>query len=321
MATNDPPLPCLKEFKWPGHTDTVCHPLWPNEASPYMPWVAFGFDHPHSFEFISAKRLIELNTTEEKVKSDALAALCARPAKWEPVDVNVPDTGKTLRILTYLGDFFSAERVLDVAFMQEAQRILKAPGLFVGVPRRGVLMATAGNQDQDLILGFASTVVGQFSRGESALISPMVFAVKDGRVVGIFDAIAKAVVPDGEPIGPINGPDEDAEDDDPHAPFVSAMVTRNKDGSEDVHLLIGGDEPERLAKGIEGGFQALLKEHAARKEFSGHIEIVILGMTPPSARKHIPKLLEHLKGICNEMSRGGERRYRVSLQYQKETLG
>jgi hypothetical protein len=62
----------------------------------------------------------------------------------------------------------------------------------------------------------------------------------------------------------------------------------------------------------------LFKEHAARKEFSGHIQIVVvLGMTPSGARKAIPNLLEHLRGICNEASRGQERRYRVSLTYQK----
>jgi uncharacterized protein YtpQ (UPF0354 family) len=317
MSSSEPrPLPCLKEFKWPGHTDTVCRALWEKEASPFMPWVAFGFDHPHSFEFISTKRLAELNTTAAELETNALAALRERPARWEPVDVDAPG-GKTLRILTCSGDFFSAERVLDAAFMQEAQRLLNADGLLVGVPRRGLLMATSANQDQDLITGFGGAVAGQFSREESALISPMLFAMQDGAIVGIFDAVAKLAVPDGEPRGAPGGPDEGEEDG---APFVSAMVSRNKQGSEDVHLLVGGDDPETLAKAIESGFMGLLKEHAARKEFSGHIEIVVLGMTPPSARKHIPKLLGHLKGICNELSRGKESRYRVSLTYQKDSL-
>ena len=321
MSTADAPLlPCLKELKWPGHTDTVCHPLWDQESSPYMPWVAFGFDHPHSFEFISTERLAELKTTAQELESKALAALRARPARWEPVDVDA--NGKTLRILTCAGDFFSAERVLDPAFMQQAQKILKASGLWVGVPRRGLLMAASANQDQDLIAGFGAAVAGQFSRAESALISPMLFGVKDGAIVGIFDAIAKAAVPDGEPRGALGGPEGDDEeldeDDDPNAPFVSAIVSRNDQGSEDVHMVVAGDDADTLAKAIEAGFGTLLKEHAGRKEFSGHIQIVVVA--PPPARRHIPKLLEHLKGICSELSRGKERRYRVSLTYETNAL-
>jgi hypothetical protein len=322
MPTAEPPLlPCLKEFKWVGRADTVCRALWDQVQSPFMPWVAFGFDHPHTFEFINTNRVGELNTTAQEIEANALAALRERPAKWEPVDVDAKD-GKTLRILTCAGDFFAAEHVLDPEFMRQAQKILKCSGLFVGVPRRGLLMATSANQDQDLIAGFAGAVAGQFSREGSALISPMSLAMTDGAIVGIFDAVAKLAVPDGEPRGALGGDeDEDpAEDEDPSAPYVAGMVSRNQDGSEDVHLMIGGTDPDRLAQAIQDGFMALLKEHAPRKEFSGHIQIVILGMTPPSARKHVPKVLEHLKGISHEMSRGKERRYRVSLVYQKDSF-
>lgn len=315
-TTEAPLLPCLKEAKWQGRGDTVCRVLWEKASSPYMPWVAVGYDHPHTFEFINTKRLAELNTTEKALEAQALAALCTRPAKWQPVDVDVK--GKTLTILTCSGDYFSAERILDAAFMRQAQQILKAPGLFVGVPRRGLLMATGGgNQDQELIGAFGVAVAGQFSRGESALISPMLFAMKDGAIVGILEEIAEAIVPDGEPKGAPGAP---ADEDDPNAPYVSAMVSRNDRGSEDVHLLAGGPDGDRLAKAIEAGFQSLMKEHAARAEFSGHIQVVVLGMTPPAARKQIPQLLEHLRGICSEMSRGQDRRYRVSLTYQKDSL-
>ena len=71
-----PLLPCLKERKWIGRERTVCRALWENEASAYMPWLAIGYDHPHTFEFIDTARLSLLNTTERELEDfmDRLAA-------------------------------------------------------------------------------------------------------------------------------------------------------------------------------------------------------------------------------------------------------
>jgi hypothetical protein len=313
-ASELPLLPCLKEAKWAGREHTVCRALWESGSSPYMPWLAVGYDHPHTFEFINTTRLPELNTTEKALEAEALANLRARPATWEPLDVDVK--GRKLRILTCSGDYFAAEHVLDPAFMQQAQRTLKAPGLFVGVPRRGLLMAAAAGQDQQMIAAFGAAVAGQFSRGESAVISPMLFAMKDGAIIGILETVAEAIVPDAEP----KGAPEDEREGDPNEPFVSAIVTSNDRGTEDVHLMAGGGDGERLATAIESGFMALLKEHMARPVFSGHIQIVVLGMTPPAARKPIPKLVEHLRGICNDISQDSTKRYRVTLTFQQDSL-
>ena len=153
-ATEEPVLPCLKEAKWIGRGDSVCRALWEKQASNFMPWVAIGYDRPHTFEFISTKQLPELNTTEEALHARALVALRARPAKWQPFELEVK--GTPLKILVCTGDYFSAEHILDPEFMKEAQRILKAPGLLVGVPRRGFLMATAAGGENQLLLAFGA---------------------------------------------------------------------------------------------------------------------------------------------------------------------
>ena len=318
-ATSEAPLmPCLKEAKWQGREGTVCRALWEQTSSPYMPWLAVGYDHPHTFEFINVDRLTALNTTEQALEAQALANLRARPANWEPVDVDVK--GRTLHMLVCSGDYFAAEHLLDPPFMQQAQRRLRTQGLFVGVPRRGLLMVTAGEQEQEMIVAFGAAVAGQFSRGETAVISPMLVAMKDGEIVGILETIAEAVVPDGEPQGAPEEENEEENEDEPNSPFVSALVVRNDRGTEDVHLMAGGEDGGRLAKAIESGFMSLLTQHMARTEFSGHIQIVVLAMTPPAARKQIPDVVEHLRGVCNEVSREGGRRYRVTLVFQRDSL-
>jgi hypothetical protein len=309
-----PLLPCLKERRWIGRERTVCRALWENEASAYMPWLAIGYDHPHTFQFIDTAQLAAMNATERDLEAQAFANLARRPATWQPLDVDMKG-GKRLHMLLCRDDFFAAERIADAGFMRKAQQLLKARGLLVGIPRRGLLMAIDGESDRQTASAFGVAVAAQFSDGESALISPMLFGVKDGAIVGIVESCADAVVAEGGAETP-----DDAPEEDPGAPHISAIVSRNDRGTEDVHLLAGGEDGLRLAKGIESGFMHLMKEHAARKEFSGHFQIVVLGMTPPAAREHIPSVLAHLHGICSEVSTA-ETRYRVTLTYQQAEPG
>jgi hypothetical protein len=310
---SDPLLPCLKEHNWQGRAQTVCRPLW-SQDSAYMPWLAFGYDHPHTFEFIGKNKLADLNTTAEALEAQALANLRARPVSWQPLDVNVPNATE-LRMLLAMDDFLVAERIADRDFMQQAHGTLNAPALLVGIPRRGMLMVTRADQNATMVNAFGALVAGQFSEAETAPISPMLFAMQDGNIVGVVEAVATAMAASGGATD--GGEDAGQETEAPAAPYISALVTRNENGTEDVHLMAGGTDGERLASAIEGAFTGLLQEHASRKEFSGHIAIVILAMTPRSERKHIPKLLEHLRGLCAELSRG-ENRYRVSLTYQRD---
>ena len=307
-------LPCLKERKWIGRERTVCRALWEREPSAYMPWLATGYDHPHTFEFIDTTRLAEMQTTERALEREAIANLARRPASWRPLDVDLPG-GKRLHMLICTDDFFAAERIVDGNFMRQAERTLKARALLVGIPRRGLLMAIDGASDQQILSAFGVAVAGQFSRAESAIISPMLFAVKDGAIVGILDEAAEACVLASESAA--SAEEEPGQDGD--APYISAIVSRNDRGSEDVHLVAAGHDAASLAKGIESAFMHVMKEHAARREFSGHTRIVVLGV-PASEQPRVSAVVEHLRGVCSELS-GAERRYEVSLTYEREALG
>lgn len=111
---------------------------------------------------------------------------------------------------------------------------------------------------------------------------------------------------------------EEPSANDPGAPVVSAIVSRNKQGTEDVVMTAGGTDGPRLAEAIEAAFTPLVDEHTRRAEFSGHIQIVVLATTPLAARKHIPGVLERLRGVCTELSKDQKGRCRVSLTYQKD---
>ena len=108
---------------------------------------------------------------------------------------------------------------------------------------------------------------------------------------------------------------QEQEGGDAAAPSVQTIVVQNERGTEDVQLLAGGADGARLAQAIEAAFNDVLKEHMRRPEFSGHIQVVVLETTPRSERRHVPPVIERLRGICAELTTK-EGRYQVSATYQ-----
>jgi hypothetical protein len=304
-------LPCLKERTWRGREHSVCRVLWPNQASAYMPWVAVGYDHPHSFTFVTTQDFAPMQTTEAALEARALANLRRRSAKWEKVNVN-PGKGSRFSILACLDDFLAAERILDPDFMKEAQRTLRARGLLVGIPRRGRLFCIDGELQPDAVQAFGIMVAQEFTAGESAEISPMLFAVKDGEIVGIVEAVADAILPE------LQKEQCEAEQDE-NAPYITSVIVRNDRGTEDVHLMVGGMDASQLANGVQRAVFQVLHGREAHKEFSGTIKVIVLGHTPDEAKVHIPDVIAHLQGYCGELSGRAGKTFSVSVEYQKNS--
>ena len=99
---------------------------------------------------------------------------------------------------------------------------------------------------------------------------------------------------------------------------VSSIVVPNNRGTEDVHLLAGGPDGVELAKAIESAFADVLRLQMRRKEFSGHIQIIVLAMTPTIERKPIGPMLRQLRALCAELSTA-DGPYRVTLTYQRDS--
>jgi uncharacterized protein YtpQ (UPF0354 family) len=186
---SDDLLPCLNARDWEGRAHSTSRVLWPDKPSQFMPWLAFGWDHPSRFEFLDEEKLKGLGMTEAQAETRALENLRKRTSAWQSHDAPLAG-GRMLRLLICMDDVFSAERILDVEFMKEAQRKLGTDAILVGVPRRGLILAAPLQTDTAVVLGFAGVVFGQFSRGESAPVSPMLFGVADGAILGFEESIA-----------------------------------------------------------------------------------------------------------------------------------
>jgi hypothetical protein len=137
----------------------------------------------------------------------------------------------------------------------------------------------------------------------------MIFAMKDGAIGGILEAAADAILPKLTA--------EQCEPDDENAAYVAQMIVQNDQGTEDLNLMVGGLDAARLADGLQRGFMQVLKEQIGRKEFSGHIKVVVLGHTPDEAKVHIPEVMTFMQGYCSDLSKQLQRPLHVSLEHQK----
>ena len=189
--SEEPLLPWLKEPAWLGRDRAVARPLW-RESSPYVPWVALGYDHSSSFEFLSKDQLPEGRTPGE-LESEAIRNLRERPASWQDLELDLGGF-RRLKMLVATDDF-TAERILDPAFLLEAQGALNASGLLVAVPRRGFLAVTALDTNVERVHTFGAVAATQFQGGESAPVTPALFTVRNGQITGAVDVVARAVVP------------------------------------------------------------------------------------------------------------------------------
>jgi hypothetical protein len=312
MMQHELVLPCLKASDWEGSETSVCYRLRLEVETPYLPWVAFGYDQPHTFALLSRAALAELNKSEQEVEREALLNLGQRSASWESVDVKLGFL-KKLRMLACTDDFFAAERILDVGFMQQGQSRLKTKALAVGVPRRGVLMVTDAQQPVERLSLFVGAVSAQYHRAESAPITPGVFALVDGRIVGMLQG--------GEDIGKemverAGGGER---------PFLQRLVVADSaSGLEAVHLVVGGQELNGLASAIQSAFADTLQHDLSRPEFGGEIALVVIAEdTPETVRNALPSLVAHLQSVIDEanLKTIAGRPLRVSLRVKEAGFG
>jgi hypothetical protein len=290
MADTRPILPCLKDPTWEGSEDSLCRRLDLDVDATHLPWIAFGYDGAQSFEFLSRSSLESLGKNPDQVEREAMRNLRLRRASWERVEAKIGFL-KKLTIHSCTNDYFASERILDVGFMREIQSRIKAGGLAVGVPRRGVLMVTRSEQPPKHLWAFAAGVSAQYYRGESASITPAVFAMIDGKVVGILEGGSEA----GRQL-------VERERAAGEGVLLTKLNVANPEtGREDVHLLVGGLNSQELATAVQAAFTETAKAELHRKEFSGQVRVVILSdLVSEEVRTHLPKIVAHLLAFAEE---------------------
>jgi hypothetical protein len=99
---------------------------------------------------------------------------------------------------------------------------------------------------------------------------------------------------------------------------VTTALVENDRRSQDLQIRGGGPDGAALAYAFEEAFTTALKKQMRHPQFSGLIQFVVLGSTPPPERKYLPPMIEQLRRSVTEL-KGKEGPYRVTMTYQKDT--
>jgi hypothetical protein len=173
-VTSGPLLPCLKEAKWSGKEQTACRPLLDKVEG--VPLLTYGHDQPHTFAFTPRD-----GADLEALHKEAIANLANIKVNVQELDLS------TTKMIAVDGGYFVTEKILDVAFMKTLHARLKTSLLAVSIPKKGRMLAVDALKDAGLISRFLVVAEKQYSdpTGDGNPITPMVFLVQDGVLVGV----------------------------------------------------------------------------------------------------------------------------------------
>ena len=279
-------LPLLKPADWNLAKENVCRKLTDLPARD-MPFVTYGYDRPNTFEMLGRERAS--GQTPASLEAAALDHLRARRATWEKVEIKV-GWFKKVRFLICGDDFLAAERILDTEFLGAAQKQLGAKMLAVGIPRRGLLMTTDGAQSKDNLQRFCAAVAGQYHRAETPPITPTIFAVVDGAIVGHLDDGGTAANMKSAIAAEVAGDDS----------IYVQTLTFDKDGARQAVICAGGEPLDRVEARVRRELANLVTKYGAklRAEVS-----IIPDLTPRTAEVDawLPRLATGLTGLAAEL--------------------
>lgn len=184
MEAKDTILPYLMPSDWSLHAESVAHRLEVPSDDPRIPWVALGHLSNREFDPLAgaaSKPESEFDHLAER----ALANLHDRPASWQPVEGGGNMGGRT-SMVACVDDDLSAERIMDMQFMIEAQKMLGTEILAVGIPRRRLLVAIDGRQPESSLTRFGAYNLGQYHSSETQPLTSLTFMMGDGEFAGVI---------------------------------------------------------------------------------------------------------------------------------------
>lgn len=173
-----PLLFSLKPSDWSAREQMWCEPLFAisDAVVADVPIIVYGHDRPNTFSMLQRGNEIR---DLASMRSEALANLARIEIELEKVELT------QVTFWVGHGDYFAAEKILDVEFMQRMHSVM-GELVAAAVPEKSRLFLTSAIADPETIGAFMRLVRGVHDRDEGGRhLSPTVFLVSEGRIVGI----------------------------------------------------------------------------------------------------------------------------------------
>lgn len=193
MTSLDPHtiFPTIKSYDWGTQAlqrNGVVEPLFIENGEPAEgPFITYGFDQGESIGYLQTDTLapeIPMQEVTNQAYSNLRRELTQED--WHELDYSQALPG--LKALVLTNHFFAAEALLLEERMQEAHSKLGAKTLLACTPVRGMLMVVPfDNDDPKVVEVFLSVCYENYHAGEQEAISPIVWAVHDGKIKGFLN--------------------------------------------------------------------------------------------------------------------------------------
>jgi len=166
-------MPSLRDRRDVEVDEIVWQPLLAENPRAELPIVVCGIDGESTFGMI---RREALQRSTDEAMAEALDNLAVE-------HVEIGEVSGEHRVLAVTGSFYAAEKLLDRALMRRLHATLASDKLLAGVPGRGILLVTSDGEG--MRARFAALVCSKHEAAGGRAISPGVWIVEDGQVVGV----------------------------------------------------------------------------------------------------------------------------------------
>lgn len=135
----------------------------------------------------------------DAINESVLRFLSQRAGIWKQEELEL-ETGRVLVVMACEEDPFACARVMDKGFMLQAHEALQSRRLVVCVPVQGVLYATRENMTDDDLISFEELIYKVHSDAQFHPVSPILFSMEDGAIVGALAGLSEADKPVRRPL-------------------------------------------------------------------------------------------------------------------------
>lgn len=180
QLTAGPLLLGLKPSHWGIAGEMACEPLAGHLANSGVdvPLVVYGHDRPNTFALFR----------KDAEKAHDLAALREEALK-NLASIHVEINQVELPSLTFHvvhGSFFAGEKILDEAFMRAMHTRLGVELVAAAIPEKGRLLLTSAVASMETMSAFMAIAKNTYEKNDGGRqVSPTVFLVSEGRIVGV----------------------------------------------------------------------------------------------------------------------------------------
>jgi len=198
--------------------------------------------------------------TLEAIEQEALANLARFELGWARGEFDV--SGEKVEMLACLDAPNADVKILDRAFLMAAADTLEVKSLCVAIPRVGAILTINMESPLKAQRRFAGMVAKQHARAGDMGLTPAVFCVRAGEIVGMAEWIPG---PEGQDVAHVR----------------AFILTNEQTGRKTQGLNVVAPDVESLAGVLEQALSKVIEEKLCRLEYEPTVLVGVVRATAP----------------------------------------